>query len=196
VEVVRGDVTDRASAERAVRGARVVFHLAAVVSDSGDERVFQRVTVGGTDNVLGAAAAEGARAVLVSSVVAYGDALRGDACDEDHPFGRPLGLYSRSKQAQERLARELARTRGLQLTVVRPANVYGPGSKPWMDEVVTQLCKGLVGGGEGNAVLCHVGNLVDLLARAGNGSQALGRSYNAADGSDVTWTRRRSSGRP
>ncbi len=192
VEVFRGDVADAGAVERAVRGAGTVFHLAAVVSDWGPEELFRRVTVGGTANVLGAAAAAGARAVLASSVVVYGDAIGRDVCDEEHPFGRPMGPYSRSKQAQETLGRELAAERGLALTIVRPTNVYGPGSKPWVHDLVAQLRSGrpaLIGGQPRNAGLCHVENVVQVLVRAAASPRAVGRAYNACDGSDVTWER-------
>jgi nucleoside-diphosphate-sugar epimerase len=191
VEVVRGDVTDPVSLPPATRGAATVVHLAAVVSDWGREETFRRVTVEGTENVLGLVD-PGTRVLLVSSVVVYGDSVGKDLCDEDHPFGRPLGPYSRSKQAQERLAWDLARERGFELTVVRPTNVYGPGSKPWVHEVVALLRRRrpvLVGAGDGNAALCHVDNLIDLLLRAASAPQAVGRAYNASDGSDVTWRR-------
>jgi nucleoside-diphosphate-sugar epimerase len=191
VEVRRGDVTDRAAVAAALDGARTLLHLAAVVGDWGDEALFQRVTVGGTRHLL-EAAARGTRVVLASSVVVYGDAVARDTCDEEHAFGRALGAYSRSKQAQERLAWELARARDLALTVVRPTNVYGPGSRPWVHDVVAQLRRGLpalIGGGGGNAGLCHVDNVVEAFVLAAKTERAAGRAYNASDGSDVTWAR-------
>jgi nucleoside-diphosphate-sugar epimerase len=191
VEVVRGDIADAGSVQRALAGVPTVFHLAAVVGDWGDEALFQRITVDGTKNVL-LAAAPGARVVLASSVVVYGDAVVRDVCPEDHPWGRPVGPYSRSKQQQEKLAFELARARGLLLTAVRPTNVYGPGSRVWVHEAIAVLRRGLptlVGGGEKNAALCYVDNLCDVFVRAAATSAAVGRAYNASDGSDVTWKR-------
>ena len=190
VEVHRGDVGDGVTVEPAVEGAGTVIHLAAVVEDWGAEDLHQRVTVDGTEHVLGAAARNGARAVLASSIVVYGERLRTGLCHEDAPMGQPLGPYSRSKQAQERIARRLESEAGLDLSIVRPSNVFGPGSRPWVHEVLTLLRQGgitLIGGGDQNAGLCHVDNLVDVLLRAASEDQARGRVYNAADGSDVTW---------
>jgi 2-alkyl-3-oxoalkanoate reductase len=189
VEIVRGDVTDPASIGQAMSGMTGLVHLAAVVTDWAPRAMFEKITVGGTRNVL-TAAAPGTRVVLVSSIVAYGDALGREVCDEDHPFGRPQGNYGWSKQQQETIAWELAKQRNLQVTIVRPANVYGPGSKPWVHDLAAQLRSGLpsiISGGKQNAGLCHVDNVVDVLARALSRQEAVGRTYNACDGSDVTW---------
>jgi len=190
VQVARGDITDAAAVSAAMRGAGTVFHFAAVVGDWGEEELFQRVTVGGTRNVMNAAADNGTRVLLASSVVVYGDSVHSQVCSEDLPYGKALGPYSRSKQQQEQLAREVARDKTLKLTVVRPTNVYGPGSRPWVHDVVAQLKSGtpsLIGGGEHNAGLVHVDNVVDVFVRAACTDAAIGRIYNACDGSDVTW---------
>lgn len=192
VRIVIGDVTDRHAMRKALSGAGTVFHLAAVVGDWGAESLFQKVTVGGTANVLEAAAESGTRAVLASSIVVYGHRLGTDACHEGLDFGDTFGPYGRSKQAQEKLAWDLVHSAGLELTVVRPANVFGVGSRPWVEMVLPLLHRRdptLIGGGHGNAGLCHVRNLVDLLLRAGLDPVAVGRTYNGADGSDVTWRR-------
>jgi nucleoside-diphosphate-sugar epimerase len=193
VEVRRGDVRDHAAVEAAMGGARTVFHLAAVVPPwEGPESAYQEVAEKGTRHVLHSAAAQGSRAVLVSSMVVYGHYIGRDVCHEDHPFGRPQGPYSRAKQAQERIARELEAKEGLQLTIVRPTNNYGPGSRPWVDTASEHLRRrrpALIGDGEQNAGLSYVDNVVDLLVRAACNPAAVGRVYNANDELDVTWKR-------
>lgn len=190
VDEVRGDITDPAAVHRAMEGTSTVYHLAAVVADWADKEVVQRVTMDGTTHVMEAALSHTARVVLASSIVVYGDAIDREECDEDHPFGRPLGVYSWSKQEQERLAREYAEAKGLELVVVRPANVIGPRCGPWVDEVVAQMrsrMPALLSGGSQNAGLVSIDNLVDVFVRAGQCPEAVGRIYNAADGGDVTW---------
>lgn len=192
IDLRRGDVADAAAVEQAMAGVATVFHLAAVVQDWGRSALHERVTVGGTRHVLGRAAAEDARAVLVSSIVVYGDQIGRVDCHEDLPPGRPLGPYSRSKLAQEEIGREFAESVGLRLTVVRPSNVFGPGSRPWVHEVVHLLQRRgitLIDGGEQSAGLCWIDNLVEILLRAGSVEGAVGRVYNAADGGDVSWRR-------
>lgn len=192
VDIARGDVTDQGSVETALQGSRTVIHLAAIVGDWGAEELHRRVTVDGTAHVLRATAAHGGRALLASSVVVYGDAIGRDVCSEEHPHGRALGPYSRSKQAQERVAQKLEASEGLRVTIIRPANVYGPGSAPWVDSTVAQLRGGgpcLVGGGEQNAGLIYVDNLVDLFLSIAACPATVGRTYNACDDIDVTWKR-------
>lgn len=192
VEVSAGDIGDAAAVAAATRGVSGIIHLAAVVGDWGPAALFERVTVQGTRNVIDGAVAAGVRLVLASSIVFYGDALGRDVCDEAHPVGRPLGHYSRTKQQQEQLAREAEARRGLELVVVRPGNVYGVGSKLWVEEVAAQLRRGmpvLIDGGHQHAGLAHVDAVVDVLVRALETPAARGRVYNANDGGDVTWAR-------
>lgn len=192
VDVRRGDVTDRPSVLRALEGAGTVIHLAAVVGDWAPWPRFEAVTIGGTQHVLELAASHGLRAVLVSSIAVYGDGLRRGACPEKRPHGVPQGSYGRSKQAQERIAQRLRDERGLDVTTVRPANVYGPGSGPWVDSAVAHLRRrrpALTGRHPNCAALTHVDNVVEVLLRAAALPEASGRTYNAADGLDVTWER-------
>jgi nucleoside-diphosphate-sugar epimerase len=192
VDVERGDVAHPGDVARAMRDAATVFHLAALVSDWGDDAAHQRVTVRGTENVLGEAARQGARAVLASSVVVYGDRVGREVCEEHLPMGRPLGPYSRSKQEQERIAHHLEALAGLKVTIVRPTNVYGAGSVPWVDRVIEQLeakRPALVDKGTGVAALIHVDDVVDVFVRAAMTPAAVGRVYNASDDSAITWGR-------
>ena len=192
VPILRGDVTDPDAMAAAVAEAGTVVHLAAVVSDWGPEALHQQVTVDGTANVLLPAAKHGVRAVLASSIVVYGQDLTKGPCPEDRRYGPAPGPYSRAKQAQEQLARRLAEDTDLRLTVVRPGNVFGVGSRPWL-EMVLPLLKNrdftLISGGDFSAGLCHVHNLVDLLGLAGTRPEAVGRVYNAVDDSGITWKR-------
>lgn len=192
VEIVRGSVTDRSSVERAIEGVEAVFHLAAVVGDWAPEELFRSVTIEGTRNVLSAAAEAKARAVLASSIVVYGDAIGRAECSEDHPFGEPVGAYSRSKQEQERIAADLGRRAGLAVTMLRLANVFGPGSRPWVEMAIEQLKSGapaLIGRGDQNAGLCYVDNAADAFVRAALTPSSAGRAYNVSDASDITWRR-------
>jgi nucleoside-diphosphate-sugar epimerase len=190
VTVCRGDVADRASVEAAMAGVGTVLHLASLVGDGFSEAQHARVTVGGTAHVLGIAAKHHARCVLISSIVVYGDAIAREPCPESHAHGVAAGAYSRAKQAQEKLALNLVESEGLQLSIVRPGNVYGPGPTPWVRDVLAKLKKGLpilIGGGDFNAGMVYVDNVVDVIVRAATRPEALGEIYNALDGSDITW---------
>lgn len=192
VEIVRGDISDPEAAKAAVPGCRLVFHLAAVVGDWGPEKLFRQVTIDGTRHLLDAAAAAKARVVLASSIVVYGDRLGRSRCDELSAPGRAYGPYSRSKQAQEKMAIRLADDGGCDIRIVRPANVYGPGSRPWVDEVTRLLRAGkptLIDGGGQNAGLVYVDNVVEIMIRAAGAAAGPGDIFNACDELSVTWAR-------
>jgi len=168
IEVVRGDITQSDDVALAMRGCQWCFHLAALVGDAGRDADHQRVTVGGTAHIFEAAHRVGAAVMLVTSICAYGDAIRRGLCGEDVLPGRAQGPYGRAKQGQEALARQHM-AEGLQVCVVRPANIIGPGSGPWVLDAAQALRQGLpalVGGGQGVAGLTVVDN-VAIIHRPG-----------------------------
>jgi farnesol dehydrogenase len=131
VSFASGDVTDRASLEAAARGCDVVLHGAALVKLVASGEEFERVNVGGLDNVLWAAAATGVRRVVyVSSFIALGpsDEAPGKVLDEGAEARlRPwINDYERTKTLADRRARE-AIAAGAPLVVVYPGVIYGPG---------------------------------------------------------------------
>ncbi len=191
LEIARGDVTDAASVTAAVRGTARVVHLAAVVGDWGPDELFERVNVGGTRHVVDAAAAAGCeRLLMVSSIVVYGRRLADGGCEEDAPREHGIGPYSRTKRASEVLALDAHGFGRVPVTVVRPGNVWGPGSGLWVDEVVRLARRGmllLLGDGRGDATLAYVDNVVDVIIRALDAPAAAGRIYNAIDAGGVSW---------
>ena len=192
VGIAVADLSEKAALFPAVAGAATVFHLAALVGDAGTLAEHRAATVEGTRHLLEAISSSKPRVVLTSSVAVYGTKLQTDVVDEDIEWGAPAGHYSACKQEQERLSVELARASGIPLTVVRPCNVYGPGSTQWVDAPIVELKRGtpvLVGGGDFNAGLCHVENLVEALLLAASRPEAIGGVYNVSDGSGVTWKR-------
>jgi len=129
---------------------------------------------------------------MVSSIVVYGWQLHTESCHEDRPRARGFGPYGRTKRASEELALEYHTSGRLPVSVVRPGNVYGPGSVNWVDSLVAILRarRGiLIDRGEGDASLAYVDNVVDVIVRALATESAAGRVYNAIDGSGVTWRR-------
>lgn len=192
VELAEGDVTDPQSVESAMQGIGTVFHLAAVVQDFGPRDWFEAVTVQGTRNVLQAAARQNARVVFTSSITVYGDKLQTETLAEDTPWGNACGVYGEAKQRQEQLAWEIASETGLEVVSVRPCNVWGPGSKLWVDSVVAELRRGtpsLIDGGTFDGGLLHIDNLVEALLLAASNPKAAGRAYNISDDQGITWAR-------
>ena len=190
VEIARGSISDPQAVEKAAAGAKTIIHLVAIVTDWGDEKKYWEFTVEGSRLIFEQAVKNKARVVLASSIVVYGDKIYSQPCPEETPYGKTFGPYSRTKQAQEKLAWDYYNNKGMRLTVVRPANVYGPRSGPWLHDVINVLrsgSPGLISGGNMNAGLAYVDNVADILILAGTLEKAIGRAYNACDGLDVTW---------
>ncbi len=127
------DVRDRAAVAGVLRTVRpaVVFHLAAVAYAPEAEaapELADAVNRQGTENVLDAAAAVGARTLFVSTGAVYGPRPVGAPPAEERCELRPRGAYAQSKAAAE--AACLARAGRQSVTIVRPFNHTGPGQSP------------------------------------------------------------------
>ena len=106
VEVMKGDITDRNSVKKAVKGCDLVLHLAALlppVSEIYRERTFA-VNVDGTAHIVDAIVDDGARArmILTSTVATYGDTTADEPpIRANHPQ-RPNTIYSETKVEAEK----------------------------------------------------------------------------------------------
>jgi nucleoside-diphosphate-sugar epimerase len=190
VTYIDGDISRQADVERAMSGAGTVIHLAAMVGDWIPLPQHEKVTVEGSRLLFDAALKNDTRVVLSSSIVVYADKLTSGPCPEDKTWGTFVGPYSYCKQKQETLAWDYYNNKNLPLSIVRPANVYGPGSKPWVHDVVDTLKTGspvLINGGNFNAALVHVDNVVQLLLLAATKDAALGQVFNGGDGNTTSW---------
>jgi dihydroflavonol-4-reductase len=129
VEAVKGDVTDPGSVERAAAGCELAFNAMGLPEQwFADGDVFDRVNARGTETVVRAAAAGGVRRVVHTSTIDVFHAGPGQAFDESHVATYPKGTaYERSKQRAEELAQAAAAETGVELVIVNPAAVYGPG---------------------------------------------------------------------
>jgi nucleoside-diphosphate-sugar epimerase len=192
-ELVEGDLTEARSLARAVVGCDLVVHCAAMVSDWGTVAEIERVNVAGTRDLAAAAASASVRRfVQVSSTDVYGHP--GGAPVEEGRAGAtpPRNWYARTKLAAEGEVRRVAAGSGMEVVIVRPATVYGPGSVAVVGEIADALRGGnmlLVDGGRALAGLCFVENLIDLLLLAFERDEAAGEAFNVDDGLDVTWRR-------
>lgn len=128
-ELVAGDVCDPAAVRTAVRGAEVVFHLAAhraIARSIDDPAGTDRANSQGTVTVLQGAVEAGVRRVVyASSSSVYGDAAE-TPVREDLPTA-PLSPYAVSKLAGEHYCRVFSQIHGLETVALRYFNVYGPG---------------------------------------------------------------------
>ncbi len=190
VDLALGDLTAPASLTRAVDGCRFVFHCGALVSDWATVEEIKRVNVAGTRALLEACAGSSvARVVHLSTTDVYGHpGLSG--IDETHVARRFSNWYAQTKLDGEAEVRRAEREKGLDVVILRPATIYGPGSKEVVGEIARALVGGhmlLVNGGRAIAGLCYIDNVVDAALLAARGEHAGGQAFNVTDGLAVTW---------
>lgn len=187
--VVAGDVVDPSPWKERLRGIDLLFHTAAVVSNVASEASFWRVNVLGTRRLVEAAAAAGVgRFVHLSSVAAYGFDFP-DGVDESYPL-RPNGNhYVDTKVASEQVVLQAHAAGEIACSVVRPTDVYGPGSRPWTLLPVEMMRAGpfvLPESGRGIFSPVYVDNLLDGLEAVGSRAEASGQVFILGDGVAVT----------
>jgi nucleoside-diphosphate-sugar epimerase len=183
VEPRIADVADREAIAEALRDAELVVHTAAYVREWGSMEDFMRVNVAGTANVMDAAEAAGTeRVVHVSSVVVYGYDDEGH--QDESAFRRNVGVpYIDTKSASDAIAAR----RGA--VVVRPGDVYGPGSVPWTVRPVQLMASrqfALPNKGDGTMLPAYIDDLVAGIVLALR-SGAPGRTYTLWDGHRVSF---------
>jgi len=169
---------------------RRVVHTAAIVDDRGAAELFTAVNVRGTDHIVDACEAVGVeRLVHVSSIVVLGlDSP--SVCDERTPMQPYTGAhYMDTKAVSERRVRDAWAAGRVPAVVVRPGDVYGADSEPWVRRPLDMMRKGLpvlVGGGRGLMAHCWIDNLVDGLVLALEAKDVEGRVFHLTDGVDDT----------
>jgi len=192
VEIVVGDLTNERSLARAVEGCDYVFHCGALVSDWATTREITRTNVQGTRSLLEACAgASVKRFIHLSSTDVYGHPhANGAPTEETHTASGFSNWYAQSKLLAEAEVRRAEAECSLQSVILRPATVYGPGSREVVGEIARAIRSRqmlLVGGGRSIAGLCYVDNLIDAVVLALRHDAAPGQAFNVSDGLDVTW---------
>lgn len=183
-EVVVGSVNDAAAVAAALQGADWVFHTAAIVEEDGPRDLYERVNIEGTRTVCNVAQQLGVRRLVhLSSVMVYGFDYPQDVA-EDGPVDGQGNVYNDTKLASERVALSFNDPQRLGVIVIRPGDVYGRGSLPWVTRPVQMLRRGvfmLPGRGSGVINHVHVDNLIDGVMLAVD-HDAIGEAFNITDG--------------
>ncbi len=128
-ECVQGDITNLNSLSKNVEGVDIVIHLAAALGASLiSSREFHKVNILGTENVLTAAQNAGVQKVIhFSSAGVFGSVQKGETADESYPHA-PKSIYDKTKSQGEKTALRYFKE-GMEVVIVRPGWVYGPGDR-------------------------------------------------------------------
>ncbi|WP_433832557.1 NAD-dependent epimerase/dehydratase family protein [Actinoplanes sp. CA-015351] len=185
--VVAGDVSSEGAWQQAT--ADLFIHTAAVVSNGVGLAGQWKVNVGGTRNALDAAVRSGAtRFVHFSSIRAFSDLGFPDGVTESHPVRPDGNPYVDTKIASEQVALQAHAAGEIDVTIVRPGDVYGPGSRPWTLMPLELIRKNqflLPARGNGIFSPVHIDDLVSGVLLTSEGGAA-GHIFTLTGGEGVT----------
>ena len=187
VETCTGDLTDRASLERAVQGVDAVVHLAAllhITDPPPDMRAtYHRVNVDGTRHLAEAAMQAGVRRfVLASTTAVYGPSPT-PATESTAPA--PDSWYAESKLAAEHAVFAAHRPGAFDVCVLRLSAVYGPRIKGNYQRLLHALAAGRfipLGPGLNRRSLVYEDDAAAAFVTALAHPAAAGRLFNVSDG--------------
>lgn len=198
VEFHRADICDYETVAPLVKGARTVFHLAAIpsVPRSITEPVpSHNVNVNGTFEVL-RACAEGkvGRVVYAASSSAYGDTEALPKSESMRPD--PMSPYAAQKLMGEYYCRVFSKCFGLDAVALRFFNVYGPRQDPsspysgvisiFMKCLLNRTSPTIYGDGEQSRDFTYVEDVAGLCLKAAKAPGVAGRVFNAGNGNRYT----------
>ncbi len=183
---------------QALNGVDVVIHAAARAHIMREEALdplaeYRRVNVEGTLNLARQAATAGVRRfVFISSIK-----VNGEATVPGRPFTAddapaPEDAYGLSKAEAEAQLKQVAQEMGMEVTIIRPPLIYGPGVKGNFASLVRWVHRGLplpLGGVTHNRrSLVGLDNLVDLILVCADHPKAANQTFLISDGEDLSTT--------
>jgi len=174
-----------------------IVHAAArahIMKDEADDPLaeYRKVNVAGTLNLARQAATAGVkRFIYISSIKVNGEQtlLGKPFTEEDMPA--PTDAYGLSKHEAEQGLRELAEETGMEVVIIRPPLVYGPGVKGNFANMIKLVGKGLplpLGAVHNKRSFVALDNLVDLIITCIDHPGAANETFLVSDGEDLSTT--------
>jgi len=197
IEYVIGDLTDPEAVSNAIKGADVVWHIAAAVGPYHPHDLYKRVNVGGTQNVIDAMKRHGVKKLIYSSSPSTrfsADYRHIDGLTEDElpqlPQKAYVAEYAKTKADGELLMRQaVAADKEFLALACAPHQVYGPRDNLFLPNVLESCGSGklrIFGSGENRVCMTYVDNychgLIISEKKLYPGSPALSKFYICTDG--------------
>lgn len=194
VKFIPSDLTDIKSLEKVMDSVDVIFHPAAVFNYSAPLELLMKVNVNGTKNLLDVAVQKGVRKVVIWSTAGVYDVSKSEGIPitEEGPIG-PSNNYEYSKLKQEELAMEYHAAGKINITVIRPAPIYGPRNFYGFANIIFGFAKAplpiiLIPKISNKAVSVHVEDVCEAALFLAQREEANGQIYTIVDDSDYTFS--------
>ena len=189
VRLFYGDITLPETLPLALKGVDTVFHVAGLAADWGPFALFEKINFRGTQNVARAAASEGVHRFVYVSTVAFHGFGKQNVQEEDPP-AKNLIPYAQTKLMAEKWLWDYNKNTDMEITAVRPGNVFGINDRTFLFKYIDALLQGKfaeINHGRSKTCPVYVENLVDIFLLAAREPKAAGNAYLATDGLDITW---------
>jgi nucleoside-diphosphate-sugar epimerase len=179
----------------ALGGVDAVIHLAArahILNDSAADPLtaFRSVNVEGTLNLARQAATAGVkRFVFISSVKVNGESTEPGRAFTEVDAPNPQDAYGQSKHEAEQGLREIAAQTGMEVVIIRPPLVYGPGVKANFAALMRAVQRGWplpLGAVHNKRSLVALSNLIDFIITCITHPQAVNQTFLVSDGQDLS----------
>lgn len=195
--VAVGEINKQTRWQTALVEVETLVHLAGrvhVMNDTSADplNAFREVNVRGTLNLaLQAAEAGVKRFIFVSSVKVNGESTRPGRPFTEAQSPSPQDAYGMSKHEAEQGLRQIAAATGMELVIIRPPLVYGPGVKANFANLMRAVQKGWplpLGDLRNQRSLVALDNLVDFIVTCIDHPQAANQTFLISDGEDLSTT--------
>ncbi len=191
-----GEIDDTTDWQEALTGCSVVVHLAArahVMAETAENPLaeFRRINMKGTLNLATQAARHGVRRFIFISSIGVNGAETFARPFSAGDLAAPHSSYAVSKHEAELALQALAVETGLEVVIVRPPLVYGPGAPGNFGSLMRWLQRGLplpLGAIHNQRSLVALDNLVDLIVTCLTHPAAANQTFLVSDGEDVSTT--------
>jgi len=182
VNLQSADLLSTDALKELVDGKEVVFHTAAALG--ADPETAHKVNVEATETLVRLAGEAGVlRFVHISTVGVY-DMKNLDEVDESAPLAlNHSSTYPRTKAEAEKRAIEMASTYNMEISIVRPSMIYGPGHGVWSEGMFKNVLEGkpvMLGNGSAHFNPVYIDDVVDSIIRCAKHPKAAGEAFNVS----------------
>lgn len=178
IETVMGSLADNEALASLTAGAELVIHVASMYRTEGARERFFEVNHAGTVHLLEAASAAGVRRFVHCSTIGVHGNVTTTPANEDSPCA-PRDPYQESKLLAEQACREIMANGRMEVVILRPCAIYGPGDTRML-KMFRMLSRGvfvMVGEGQANFHPVYIDDLVDGFMKASTVPEAAGETF-------------------